>query len=111
MTNSGVEITDTEIGEGELAAAGDVLTVHYTGWLSDGTEFDSSVGRGDPFTFKLGAGQVIAGWDVGMVGMAPGGSRRLTIPADLAYGDRGAGSAIPPGAELVFEVKLISISR
>jgi FKBP-type peptidyl-prolyl cis-trans isomerase len=90
---------------------GDVVTVEYTGWLrSDSTRFDSSVGR-EPFTFQLGAGRVIEGWDEGVVGMRVGGERSLVIPPELAYGDTGAGSAIPPGATLIFEIELLDLDR
>ena len=83
--------------------------VHYTGWLVDGTKFDSSVDRGTPFNFVLGQGQVIKGWDEGVGSMRVGGKRKLTIPAELGYGDRGAGQIIPPGATLVFEVELLEV--
>ncbi len=85
------------------------VDVHYTGWLTTGAKFDSSLDRGKPFSFKLGAGQVIKGWDQGVVGMRVGGKRRLTIPSHLAYGDRGFPGAIPPGATLVFEVELLGV--
>jgi FKBP-type peptidyl-prolyl cis-trans isomerase len=105
-----LEIEDTSVGTGEAAKAGDRVTVHYTGWLTDGTKFDSSKDRGTPFQFSLGAHQVIAGWDQGVAGMQVGGVRKLTIPAELGYGDRGAGGVIPPGATLVFEVELLEIN-
>lgn len=104
-----MKIEDEVIGTGAETKKGDRVTVHYTGWLTDGTKFDSSVDRGQPFGFNLGAGEVIAGWDQGVAGMKVGGKRRLTIPADLGYGDRGAGGVIPPGATLVFDVELLSI--
>ncbi|KAF2351721.1 EF-hand domain [Trinorchestia longiramus] len=88
---------------------GDMLTMHYTGTLEDGTKFDSSVDRGDPFTFQMGVGQVIKGWDEGLQDMCPGDKRKLVIPANKAYGDRGAGDVIPPGATLLFDVELIEI--
>jgi len=111
-----LQITDTVVGSGASAASGNTLTVNYTGWLYDasaaqnhGKQFDSSIGRA-PFSFKLGVGQVIAGWDQGMVGMKVGGKRTLVIPSDLGYGSSGAGGGlIPPNAALVFEVELISI--
>ena len=96
-------------GEGAVAEAGNRVAVHYTGWLVDGTKFDSSVDRGTPFTFTLGAGQVIAGWDQGVVGMKIGEKRRLTIPPVLGYGASGVGP-IPPNATLVFEVELLAIN-
>ncbi|TDK21499.1 FKBP-type peptidyl-prolyl cis-trans isomerase [Luteimonas aestuarii] len=109
---------DMTTGAGEPAVAGDEVSVHYTGWLYDenapdkrGTKFDSSRDRGQPFTFPLGAGRVIRGWDEGVAGMQPGGTRELHIPAWLGYGAQGAGRAIPPGASLVFEVELLEIKR
>lgn len=96
-------------GNGEEAVAGRTVVVHYTGTLTTGEKFDSSVDRGQPFSFLLGAGQVIAGWDQGVAGMKVGEKRRLTIPANLAYGDRGAGGVIPPGATLIFEVELLDV--
>ena len=107
---SGLEIEDQIVGDGDEAAAGQTVEVHYTGWLTDGTKFDSSHDRNQTFSFKLGAGQVIAGWDQGVAGMKIGGARKLTIPADLGYGERGAGGVIPPGATLVFKVELIGLS-
>lgn len=110
-----LQVTDTLVGTGVTAAAGNTITVHYTGWLYDekasqyrGKQFDSSVGK-TPFTFKLGIGQVIAGWDQGVVGMKVGGKRTLIIPSALGYGSTGAGSAIPPNASLVFDVELLSV--
>jgi FKBP-type peptidyl-prolyl cis-trans isomerase FkpA len=108
-TPSGLDIEDITIGEGDTAAAGQHVTVHYTGWLTDGTKFDSSKDRGDPFDFPLGGRRVIAGWDEGVQGMRVGGVRKLTIPPDLGYGARGAGGVIPPNATLVFEVELLAI--
>ena len=105
-----LEIEDQIVGEGEEAVAGQTVEVHYTGWLVDGTKFDSSHDREQTFSFKLGGGQVIAGWDQGVAGMKIGGSRKLTIPAELGYGERGAGGVIPPGATLVFKVELIGLS-
>ena len=113
-TASGLQYEDTTVGTGDVAKSGQSVTVHYTGWLADpaapngrGKKFDSSLDRGDPFEFELGAGMVIKGWDEGVQGMAIGGTRVLTIPADLGYGARGAGGAIPPNATLVFEVQLL----
>jgi len=107
---SGLEIEDQIVGDGDEAVAGQTVEVHYTGWLTDGTKFDSSHDRDQTFSFKLGAGQVIAGWDQGVAGMKIGGARKLTIPADLGYGERGAGGVIPPNATLVFKVELIGLS-
>jgi len=111
-----LQITDIVEGTGAVAEAGQVAVVHYTGWLYDagadeqkGEKFDSSVDRGEPFSFPLGAGRVIRGWDQGVAGMKVGGKRRLVIPPDMAYGDRGAGGVIPPGATLVFDVELIEL--
>jgi FKBP-type peptidyl-prolyl cis-trans isomerase len=109
MTDSGLKFEDTTAGDGETASKGHTVSVHYTGWLENGTKFDSSKDRNDPFEFKLGAGQVIRGWDEGVAGMKVGGIRRLTIPPQLGYGDRGAGGVIPPKATLIFEVELLSI--
>ena len=106
-TASGLIIEDLQVGNGAEAAAGQYVSVHYTGWLTDGTKFDSSKDRGDPFEFPLGAGHVIRGWDEGVQGMKVGGSRKLTIPSNLGYGPRGAGGVIPPNATLVFEVELL----
>jgi FKBP-type peptidyl-prolyl cis-trans isomerase len=97
-------------GDGAQAKAGQNVSVHYTGWLTDGTKFDSSVDRGRPFEFPLGAGRVIQGWDQGVQGMQIGEKRRLTIPPEMGYGARGAGAVIPPHATLVFEVELLALS-
>ena len=105
-----LKIEDIVVGTGADAVAGKSVTVHYTGWLVDGTKFDSSKDHGQPFTFQLGGGQVIKGWDQGVAGMKVGGKRKLTIPASLGYGDRGAGGVIPPGATLVFEVELLGVN-
>ena len=108
-TASGLIIDDITEGAGDPASAGQSVTVHYTGWLTDGTKFDSSKDRSNPFEFALGARRVIAGWDEGVQGMRVGGVRKLTIPPELGYGARGAGGVIPPGATLVFEVELLSV--
>ena len=100
---------DLEVGTGETAVAGKSVSVHYTGRLTNGSKFDSSLDRGQPFDFPLGAGRVIKGWDQGIVGMKVGGKRKLTIPPELAYGDRGFSNLIPPGSTLVFEVELLAV--
>jgi FKBP-type peptidyl-prolyl cis-trans isomerase FkpA len=111
-----LQITDVTNGDGAMAEAGQTVVVHYTGWLYDpsqpdnkGPKFDSSVDRGDPFSFPLGAGRVIRGWDEGFAGMQIGGKRILIIPPDMGYGERGAGGVIPPNATLMFEVDLLEI--
>jgi len=108
-TTSGLVIEELELGEGELAVAGMQVTVHYTGWLTNGDKFDSSKDRNDPFVFPLGQRYVISGWDEGVQGMKVGGKRKLTIPPELGYGARGAGGVIPPNATLVFEVELLGV--
>jgi len=108
MTDSGLKFNDKIVGEGAVATKGQTVSVHYTGWLENGTKFDSSKDRDEPFEFKLGAGQVIRGWDEGVAGMKVGGVRTLTIPPQLGYGDRGAGGVIPPKATLIFEVELLA---
>ena len=108
-TASGLLIEELIVGSGEEATAGRKVSVHYTGWLTDGKKFDSSKDRGEAFDFPLGRGQVIRGWDEGVAGMKVGGKRKLTIPPNLAYGTRGAGGVIPPNATLVFEVELLAL--
>lgn len=108
-TSSGLQYVDLVTGDGREAQVGETAIVHYTGWLEDGTKFDSSVDRGDPFSFRLGAGRVIKGWDEGVVGMKIGTKRKLIIPSDLGYGSRGAGRIIPPNATLIFEVELLDL--
>jgi len=106
-TASGLQYEDITVGSGATAKAGNLVSVHYTGWLTDGSKFDSSKDRNEPFDFNLGAGQVIKGWDEGVQGMQVGGVRKLTIPPALGYGARGAGGVIPPNATLVFEVEFL----
>ncbi len=110
VTPSGLSITDLAEGTGPSAHSGMTAKVHYTGWLKNGTEFDSSRSRG-PFQFRMGAGQVIPGWDEGLIGMKVGGKRRLVIPPHLGYGDRGSPPVIPPDAELVFEIELLGVEQ
>ena len=104
-----VKIEDLQVGTGAEAVAGKQVTVHYTGKLENGTKFDSSLDRNQPFTFQLGGGEVIAGWDQGLLGMQVGGKRRLTIPPSLGYGEQGAGGVIPPNATLIFEIELLDV--
>ena len=111
-----LQITDSKVGTGAEAKSGHQVTVHYTGWLYDpkaadkhGKKFDSSKDHGEPFSFKLGGGQVIRGWDQGVAGMKVGGTRTLVIPSELGYGQRGAGAAIPPNATLLFDVELLGV--
>jgi peptidylprolyl isomerase len=109
VTPTGLKYLDLKVGEGPEATAGKNVKVHYIGRLENGTKFDSSLDRQEPFTFRLGAGEVIEGWDQGVAGMKVGGKRKLIIPSDLGYGEQGAGEAIPPGATLIFEVELLGI--
>ncbi len=109
-TASGLQIEEIHVGAGETAQVGQFVSVHYTGWLTDGRKFDSSKDRDEPFEFSLGGHMVIAGWDEGVQGMKVGGVRKLTIPPQLGYGARGAGGVIPPNATLVFEVELLDVS-
>jgi FKBP-type peptidyl-prolyl cis-trans isomerase FkpA len=109
MTDSGLKYEDLALGDGDTAEAGQQVSVHYTGWLTDGSKFDSSVDRNQPFDFALGRGMVIRGWDEGVAGMKVGGKRKLTIPPQLGYGAQVAGGVIPPNAVLVFEVELLGI--
>lgn len=106
---SGLQYLDLVLGEGRTAEAGDTATVHYTGWLENGTKFDSSLDRKEPFSFRIGSGMVIKGWDEGVTSMKKGGKRKLIIPPHLGYGKRGAGKVIPPDATLVFEVELLDL--
>lgn len=107
---SDLKIENLEVGSGTEATTGNKVAVHYTGWLTNGKKFDSSKDRGKPFEFKLGAGQVIKGWDQGVAGMKEGGKRKLTIPPELAYGNRAVGGGlIPPNSTLVFEVELLKV--
>jgi len=108
-TTSGLKYIDLTVGTGVEARPGKSVSVHYTGWLTNGTKFDSSKDRGQPFVFGLGAGQVIRGWDEGVAGMKIGGKRKLTIPPQIGYGPRGAGNVIPPNATLIFEVELLGV--
>ena len=109
VTASGLQIIDIEVGTGDSPQSGQTVEVHYTGWLADGTKFDSSLDRGQPFSFVLGVGRVIPGWDEGVASMKVGGERRLIIPPELGYGERGASPRIPPNAQLIFDVELLAI--
>ncbi len=110
-TSSGLQYWEITAGKGAPAAAGKKVKVHYTGWLTDGKKFDSSVDRNEPFEFMLGGGQVIKGWDEGVAGMKVGGKRQLKIPPELGYGARGAGGVIPPNATLIFDVELLDVGK
>jgi FKBP-type peptidyl-prolyl cis-trans isomerase FkpA len=109
-TARGLVIEDTVVGQGAAASAGRNIVVHYAGWLADGTQFDSSKEKQDPFEFTLGRKEVMDGWEEGLPGMKVGGTRKLTVPPVLAYGEEGAGDTIPPNATLTFEVELLSVS-
>ena len=108
-TPSGLKYVDEKVGDGASPQKGKQVSVHYTGTLTDGKKFDSSRDRGQPFKFVIGVGQVIAGWDEGVMSMKVGGKRKLIIPANLGYGSRGAGGVIPPNAELHFDVELLGV--
>lgn len=107
--SAGLKIEDLKVGTGSAVKSGDTITINYTGTLLDGTKFDSSYDRNEPFQTQIGVGQVIKGWDEGVIGMQVGGKRRLTIPSDLGYGSQGAGGVIPPNATLIFELELLEI--
>lgn len=107
----GLQYWDIKVGTGATAASGKTVKVHYTGWLTSGRKFDSSVDRGQPFSFALGAGQVIKGWDEGVAGMKVGGKRQLRIPPEMGYGAKGAGGVIPPNATLIFDVELLDVGK
>jgi FKBP-type peptidyl-prolyl cis-trans isomerase len=110
-TRDGLEYWDIVVGVGDTAVSGKWVKVHYTGWLTSGRKFDSSVDRGKPLVFRLGEGQVIKGWDEGVAGMKVGGKRQLRVPEDLGYGTRGAPPAIPPYATLIFDVELLAVGK
>ncbi|GAW67457.1 peptidylprolyl isomerase [Geoanaerobacter pelophilus] len=111
MTASGLSYTDIVKGNGAAPTSGKMVTVHYTGVLENGTKFDSSVDRGQPFSFRIGAGEVIPGWDEGVISMKVGGKRKLIIPPQLGYGSAGAGGVIPPNATLIFDVELLDVEK
>jgi FKBP-type peptidyl-prolyl cis-trans isomerase len=110
-TASGLQYWDIVVGTGDTAIPGKPVSVHYTGWLTNGVKFDSSLDRGKPFVFPLGEGQVIKGWEEGVAGMKAGGKRQLRIPPSLGYGDSGAGGVIPPKATLIFDVELLGVGK
>ncbi len=110
-TASGLQYWDIVVGKGAMAVPGKPVSVHYTGWLTNGEKFDSSLDRGKPFVFPLGKGQVIKGWDEGVAGMKAGGKRQLRIPPELGYGDSGAAGVIPPKATLIFDVELLEVGK
>jgi peptidylprolyl isomerase len=109
LTDSGLQFIDIEVGTGDSPQSGQTVEVHYTGWLTDGTKFDSSLDRGQPFSFVIGTGRVIEGWDEGVASMKVGGKRRLIIPPELAYGEQGYPGVIPANAQLIFDVELLAI--
>ncbi|HEV7517903.1 MAG TPA: FKBP-type peptidyl-prolyl cis-trans isomerase [Thermoanaerobaculia bacterium] len=111
VTPSGLKYTDLKVGTGEEATAGKTVTIHFTGWLTNGTKFESSHDKNQPLTFKLGAGQAIEGWDKGVAGMKVGGKRKLVIPPGLGYGGKSVGGVIPPNSTLVFEVELLKVKN
>jgi len=110
-TASGLRYYDLAVGDGPIVQNGMQVTVHYSGWLTDGSQFDSSLDRGEPFSFVIGRGQLIPGWEEGVLGMRVGGRRQLVIPPDLGYGSQGAGGVIPPDATLIFEVEVLSVAN
>lgn len=110
-TASGLSYTDLTVGTGASPTSGKSVTVHYTGTLENGTKFDSSLDRGQPFVFRIGAGEVIPGWDEGVISMKVGGKRKLVVPPQLGYGANGAGGVIPPNATLIFEVELLDVEK
>lgn len=110
-TPSGLSYVDLVVGTGAQPVAGKAVKAHYTGWLENGTKFDSSVDRGEPFVFTIGTGEVIPGWDEGVMSMKVGGKRRLIVPPQLGYGAAGAGGVIPPNATLIFEVELLDVAK
>lgn len=110
-TPSGLAYVDLVVGNGAAPTTGKPVKVHYTGWLENGTKFDSSVDRGEPFVFTIGTGQVIPGWDEGVMSMRVGGKRKLIVPPELGYGAAGAGGVIPPNAVLIFEVELLDVAK